>query len=193
MSLLGESADYLLCDTDPESVADLRAWAQQWGRTQCHVEQGDGMVAVDAWLGEGDGPTLVHVDPFDPFASAEGGRSAIDLAGHAADSGAALVYWYGYDTPQQRGWPLGRLGELTAAALWCGDVLVTAADGATRSDGSLGEATTPGTGFGVVLANVTTDCHVVVERLGRALAQGYQGTVLPSGEPGALDVQVIAG
>ena len=192
MRLLGESVDYLLCDTDPVSAAGLREWAERLDRPGCRVEQRDGMTALEEWLGDDLRPTIVHIDPFDPMARLDGGRSALDVAGLVAEAGAGLVYWYGYDTPAERGWPLGKLGELTSSALWCGDVLVTDGTGATRSDGNLGDATTPGTGFGIVLANVTTDTHVACAGLGEALTTAYDGVTLPSGEAGRLAVEVIA-
>src|SRR5690606_18878284 len=82
------------------------------------------------------------------------GLSALDLAVEAARSRATLVYWYGYDSVQERTWLLHDLvGRDSALALWCGDVMVSA-HVEYMTSGDLGEASTPGTGFGLVCANV---------------------------------------
>lgn len=152
MTILGDASSYLLCDLDPESVTDLRRWSRELGLSSCGVAETDGMAAVAAWLdGEARGPGLVHIDPFDPDDKRPGGYSALELAARVADSGTRLVYWYGYDEPGDQAWALKRLATLTKAPLWCGDVLVT---GASNGPGDLGLATTPGTGFGVILANL---------------------------------------
>lgn len=52
--------------------------------------------------------------------------------------------------------------------------------------GDLGVATTPGTGCGVVLGNVTSQAAAACDRLGLALARAYMGATLPSGQGGAF-------
>ena len=69
-------------------------------------------------------------------------------------------------------------------------MLVTAADGAVRDDGNLGRATTPGTGFGVVLANVSDASLDRCGAVGDAFARAYEGASLPDGSDGALDFRV---
>jgi hypothetical protein len=112
------------------------------------------------------------------------------LTARLIDAGVGVMYWYGFDAPEQRRWALDALGETTGAALWCGDMLVTTADGTVYDGGHLGRATTPGTGFGIVLANVsdasTERCHA----LGEALARAYDGAPLPDGRAGGLDFLV---
>ena len=198
MSVLGDRCSYLLCDLDPQSAAGLRRRAAGLGLHRCEVVEADGMTAVAAWLAagaangaaEGDGlgaagRGVVHVDPFDPYASERGGLSALALAARAADAGAALVYWYGCDEPGESGWAFGELAALTTAGLWCGDLMATDADGGGRA-GDLGRATSPGTGFGMVLANVATGTLAACTELGRALAAAYTGVALPDGTPGSL-------
>jgi hypothetical protein len=53
--------------------------------------------------------------------------------------------------------------------------------------GTLGEASSPGTGFGLVCANVSRATTERCTRLGTTLAAAYQNRRLPSGSVGALD------
>jgi 23S rRNA A2030 N6-methylase RlmJ len=184
MSVLGDRARYLLCDQDAGSVADLRTWARRLDIDRCTAVRADGMEATARWL---DSHTahraVVHVDPFDPYATCERGRSALELAAYVIWSGHVLVYWYGYDEPGGVAWAYDALRRLSGRPLWCGDAMVVDEFG-SGAPGNLGRATTPGTGCGVVLANVadTTACG----RLGRALVDAYDGATLPSGAPGGI-------
>jgi 23S rRNA A2030 N6-methylase RlmJ len=184
MTALGDASSYLLCDLDRESVADLRRWSRELGLHRCEVAEDDGMAAVAARLdGEARGPGLVHIDPFDPDARSPGGYSALELAARVADSGTRLVYWYGYDEAGDQAWAHKKLATLTAAPLWCGDVLVT---GVSDSPGNLGRATTPGTGFGIILANLPAGTASACAALGHGLSDAYADAVLPDGRPGNL-------
>ncbi|HEY3752116.1 MAG TPA: hypothetical protein VGL80_23270 [Pseudonocardiaceae bacterium] len=180
MSVLGDDSSYLLCDIDPVSAAELREHAA--GLSHCEVAEHDGMAATAAWLG---GDTVVHIDPFDPHAHVPGGYSALTLAAHVAEQGQRLVYWYGYDRPDQQAWAYDALAELTKTPLWCGDILVVDADGAGQP-GDLGRATTPGTGSGVVLANVDAATVSACAEFGHALADAYAGATLPAGGTGGI-------
>ena len=184
MTVLGDASSYLLCDLDPGSADDLRRWARELNLRRCEVAETDGMAAVAAWLDREAGQAgLVHIDPFDPDARAPGGYSAVDLAAHVADSGTPLVYWYGYDQPADTAWGWTRLTALTNAPLWCGDLMVT---GTTSGPGDLGRATTAGTGFGVILANLQPGTLSACGRIGSALADAYADAVLPDGNRGSL-------
>ena len=184
MTALGDASSYLLCDLDPESVTDLRRWSRELGLRSCKVAQTDGMAAVAALLdGKAPGPGLVHIDPFDPDARSPGGYSALELAARVADSGTPLVYWYGYDEPGDQAWAYQKLATLTRTPLWCGDVLVT---GASNAPGDLGRATTPGTGFGVILANLQAGTAGGCAALGDALSDAYADAIFPDGSPGNL-------
>lgn len=191
MTLLGDQCAYLLCDMDPVSVDDLRAWSHRLNLSHCEVAQRDGMAAVREWLGD-PSATVVHIDPFEPFTREEGGPSAIELAAEVADAGHTLVYWYGFDNPKQRSWAMDEIRTSTSASLWCGDFMVTSSTHKPATDGDLGEATTPGTGCGVVLANVASPLIDRCRDLAHALVEAYDGRTLPNGEPGHLDFAITA-
>lgn len=188
MTLLGDACEYLLCDLDPVSASDLRSWAAQLKLSRCEVAQRNGNAAVRQWLNRPE-RTVVHIDPFDPFRREDGGPSAIEMAAQVAEAGHTLVYWYGFDHPGERAWPVKELRSRTRAPLWCGDFMITTREGAAEN-GDLGAATSPGTGNGIVLANVPVDLLQRCEELAHALAEHYEGRPLPSGEPGRLDLRV---
>jgi hypothetical protein len=184
MTVLGDASSYLLCDLDRGSAADLRRWARELSLRGCEVAEADGMAAVAAWLDrDADEPALVHIDPFDPDARGPGGYSALELAARVASSGTSLVYWYGYDEPGEQAWAYPRLTAQTGAPLWCGDVMVSGTGGAA---GDLERATTPGTGFGVILANLQAGTVGACTAVGNALADAYAGALLPDGSRGNL-------
>jgi 23S rRNA (adenine2030-N6)-methyltransferase len=190
MTLLGDDCSYLLCDSDPVSAVDLRSNADRLALTSCDIVERDGMTAVREWLGHAGPPAVVHIDPFHPHARATGGPSAIEFAAEVAEAGHALVYWYGVDNCAERAWASTDIGSGTSAPLWWGDLMVRAmiGSGPLPEDGDLGVATTPGTGCGVVLANVSASLMARCEALGQALAAHYDGRQLPDGEPGRLDL-----
>ena len=193
MSELGAKADYVLCETDPASAADLSAWVTRLrlgGRVT--IVERDGPIALhDALEGNDPAPVLTHIDPFDPWSRGKGGLSALDVTGELAEAGVRTVYWYGYDQPELRTWALEEIGRLTGAPLWCGDLLVTSSEPrAEIPAGDLGVATTAGTGFGIVCAHLAARTLESCEALGRALAAMWRGVPLPGGETGGLDFAV---
>lgn len=187
MTLLGDNCEYLFCDVDPLSADDLRLWGRDLELSRCRVVERDGMTAVAEWLDTCAGSRcVVHIDPFDPFAARPGGLSAVQLAGQVSESGSALVYWYGFDSPGEQAWALAEIAQRTSKPLICLDVLVT---DETDQDvnGDLGVGTTPGTGFGVVLANIGEQVIAKCELLGRDLIRTYDGKRLPDRQqPGRL-------
>lgn len=195
MAELGDGATYLLCDTDPVSAGSLRAAAAETGLDgRIDVVEGDGRnVLAAALAGAADpGSVLAFVDPFDPWAVGPGGRSALGLGRCLLAAGAALVYWYGYDRPERRCWALDELAEGGhGAALWCGDIRVTAwGEPAVRDDGDLGTATTPGTGCGIVCGHVSAPALRRAAAVGEALVATYAGARLPGGGPGRLELTI---
>jgi hypothetical protein len=190
MRELGAGCSYLFCDVAGESVADLEAAAARLQvESRVRVVGSDGMTALHQALDSttADGTILAHIDPYDPRAIGPCGLSAFDLACELVEREVGLVYWYGYDRPDQRAWAFDELcrrsGTRTA---WCGDVMV-ASDRVDQTDGDLGAATTSGTGFGVVCDNVSADAISACRQLGEELARAYDGVPLPDGSPGHLD------
>ncbi len=61
------------------------------------------------------------------------------------------------------------------------------APGEASIGGDLGVATTPGTGFGIVCANMSARALDACRELGESLACAYEGTALPCGLLGQLD------
>jgi hypothetical protein len=189
MSELGSVCSYLLCDLDGESAADLQAAAFRLGLASgVRVVTSDGMTALHEAL---DSPTLAgtivaHIDPYDPWAVGPCGLSSVDLACELIERKIGLVYWYGYDRPEQRAWAFDELCQRSETrTAWCGDVMVRS-DVVDESDGDLGDATTPGTGFGVVLDNVSPHAISACQTLGEEFARAYNGVPLPGGSPGYL-------
>lgn len=185
----GDACSYLFCGLDPDSTANVRREAGELGLAgRVRVVDGDGATAVHESLGDQHAtqPSLVYTDPFDHRAVGPAGLSPLDLAAEAGRGGAGVVYWYGYDRADQRGWIFDVLrAEAPTVRWWCGDVLVTS-PGAGLSDGDLGAATSPGTGFGLVCANASPTALTRCAELGAGLAAAYEGRRLPDGRAGGL-------
>jgi hypothetical protein len=190
---LGTPCFYLLCDLDPDSAADLRTASTRLGLDeQVDVRDQDGMEGLQQALSSirPDDAVVVHVDPYDPWDVGPSGWSALDLAAAVITAGIGLVYWYGYDRPADRGWALTCLSaRAPSASLWSADMLVTT-DTSNLDGGHFGTATTPGTGCGVVCANISQQAIQAVQRLGDELAIAYADTPLPDGNRGRLDFVV---
>lgn len=186
---LGSACSYVFCDVDPVSVANLRAAALRLDlASRVEALESDGMTALHQALrasGTG-GSILAHIDPYDHRAVGPGGQSALDLARELIDEQVGVVYWYGYDRPERRAWGFDELSPAVHPTVWCGDMMVTA-PGTDPAGGDLGVATTPGTGFGVVCANLSPAALNACQQLGEELATAYDRVPLPDGRPGQLD------
>jgi hypothetical protein len=185
---LGASCAYLFSDKDPASVGDLKAASTRLGHeAQVYVRDRDGMTEdrhalVSVRPGEA---VIAHLDPYDPWAAEPGGLSALDLAAELIHRRIGLVYWYGYDRPGQRAWAFDTLSA-RGGNIWCGDVMITS-DSGVYDDGDFGAGSTPGTGCGVVCANLSPDAIGASQRLGEELAAAYDGAPLPNSMRGRLD------
>lgn len=186
---LGDSARYVLCDTDPDCVDDLGRFAARAGLdTRVEVVPTDGMSAVaERVSGRDYGRWFVFIDPFDHHARIAGGPSSVELAVHLLRVGVPIACWYGYDEPHHRFWLPDLIGRDAPGQLWAGDILTVNHDGSTQPDGFLGDATTPGTGSGMAVGNISNELADRLEGLGIRLQDAYTQSVLPSGRPGGLD------
>jgi len=199
MRLLGPAAEYLLCDLDPASVGSLRAAAAELGLSEEVVREADGMTTVveEARRQKGEARDVVAtIDPFQPFEIA-GGISALELAAGLIEDDFRVIYWYGYDTPEQRSYPMGVLREYAREAgtsVWCGDLMLVATAG--QSDQAveqlLAGAEGPGAGCGVVLGNFSQASLERCARLGEAVAKAWEDARLPNGSPGALEFSAVS-
>jgi Ribosomal RNA large subunit methyltransferase D, RlmJ len=177
---LGRSASYIFCDVDPGSVASLR---DAGAGLDVRVVETDGVSAIEREVqhcGVEARNVLVHIDPFEPFERiTPDSRTPVELAGWLANAGYRLVYWYGYDSVERRGWARDVIAGLAPhAQAWCGDVLMPA---------SLVYPDRPGAwGCGVVLANGTEAERRVCECLGRGLERLSEGDVVEGNDPSRL-------
>jgi 23S rRNA A2030 N6-methylase RlmJ len=189
MRILGSDAAYLFCDLDPESIATLDEAAEALGlsgRVRC--ARADGLKTVReasrAYAGD-PGEVVVHVDPFDPFDETEPGLSAVSLASELAVRGFRVIYWYGYDSPEQRAWPWKEIQQ-PRSSRWCGDLIVRS----NLDGGSLAPMSeiAPLIGAGLVCANLDPATCVALQRLGEAFASLYETAhLLEPGASGALE------
>jgi hypothetical protein len=94
---LGSDARYVLCDLDDQSASSLTDVAEELHLSRrVEVVAEDGPSAVWHRLERWEDPAAwaIHVDPFEPHASATPeSPSAVDLARLCADRGATVVYW----------------------------------------------------------------------------------------------------
>ena len=184
MQLLGKAANYLFCDTDPESAATLRSAAAD---VDARIEERDGMPAVEeAARAAGACPadTLVHIDPFDPHERLTAdSRTPVELAGVLAKAGFRVLYWYGYDSERDRGWALSEIAALAPNVdLWCGDALMPAPSVYPDQEGAWG--------CGIVLANATTGEIESCGRLGHALARICESDIQEGNCPDRLSFEI---
>lgn len=200
MRMLGDGAEYLLCDLDPESVASLREAAAELGLSEHEaVREADGMTTVveeARRLKDESEDVIVTIDPFQPFEIA-GGISALELAAGLIEDDFRVIYWYGYDTPEQRTYPMGVLREYAREAgtsVWCGDLMLVATAGHSEQEVEqlLAGAEGPGAGCGVVCGNFSQASLERCAHLGEAVAKAWEDAQLPNGSPGALEFLAVS-
>ena len=177
---LGDRAEYLFCDTDPESTLTLR---KAGGHLAKRVADEEGVAAIrreaaSASLNPAD--VLVHIDPFDPHERlTPDALTPVALAADLASRGFRVFYWYGYESIGARGWAHDEIARLSSdTALWCGDVLIPSPFVYPERRGAWG--------CGVVLANMTDTETDVCARLGRALERMCADDVAPGNIPERL-------
>jgi hypothetical protein len=121
----------------------------------------------------------VHIDPFDPFEETEPGLSAVGLASELAGLGFKVVYWYGYDEMNDRGWPSNALNTGVGRS-WCGDITLRS-NLENREAQSLSDITSI-VGAGVFCLNMGRSTISALQSLGAAVASLYATTGNPGDE-----------
>jgi 23S rRNA A2030 N6-methylase RlmJ len=128
MMLLGRACRYVFCDTDPASVADLRAARERLGlRDKVRVIHGDGLAEVAALLRAHaiGAASLVHLDPFDFGAAGPGVVSALELVTGLAAASIPTFAWYGLTTPSGAHELFDQVAiAAPAARAWCAELRV---------------------------------------------------------------------
>jgi 23S rRNA A2030 N6-methylase RlmJ len=187
MLLLERTADYVLCDIDPESVSSLRDAAARTGLVdQTRIVEGDGREALwsEASATADVQRWAVHIDPFDAFgAGPSGAPSAVALARRLAEKGAMISYWYGYDDGNREMWAWEEIGvraQSKARSLWCGDVRLAEPE----TDSGI-------VGCGVLIANATEESMRRCGQLGQELERIYRNALLPSGRNGSIRFRFV--
>jgi hypothetical protein len=147
MMLLGHGCRYVFCDTDPASIADLRAARERLGLPdKVRLICGDGLAETAALLqGNGIGAaSLIHVDPFDFGAAGAGAPSALELVACLAAAGIPTFAWYGLAAASAANELLHEVTGAAPAALACCAEL--------RVSGRRANAAGIGSGCGVLFA-----------------------------------------
>jgi 23S rRNA (adenine2030-N6)-methyltransferase len=194
MTLLGQSAEYLFCDTDARSIDSIRLVAQTRGlpgaKVKCVV--GDGATSIQKALSDlpeqSLGNLFVLIDPYDPFDRGDGRLHAADLFFQIASEGVKTMLWYGWDTPEMHKRIWTQIGESFRSqtpegsrSYWCGEIALT--DTQNR-DASLN----PGVGGCSILCGNLRDTSVrACTRAGDGLAAIYRDAHLPGNRSGAID------
>lgn len=146
MMLLGRACRYVFSDTDPASVADLRAAGERLGlRDNVRVIHGDGLAETTTMLQARaiGAASLVHVDPFDFGAAGPGMVSALELVTRLAAARIPTFAWYGLTAPSAGHDLFHEVTTAAPAALaWCAEL---------RVGGRRAKAAGIGSGCGVLL------------------------------------------
>jgi 23S rRNA A2030 N6-methylase RlmJ len=177
MKILGDRAEHLYFDIDPESVQTITDAAAELNLgPYVRAEVRDGCTGVlDAHFDQQDG--CVHIDPFDPLdPGILDGPSPVEVARTLAEQGTQVLYWYGYEEVGDRAWAWDEIAAaVPSAGWWNGDL--TYAEPETDS-GIVGS--------GMLVANASGAAIERCEAFGRALELAYHGAMLPSGNSGSI-------
>jgi hypothetical protein len=185
MGALGGSANYLFCDTDPESTRSLRTVSQS---LSARIVEDDGVSMVareEAARQVSPANVLVVIDPYNAHERlSEDSLTPIELAASLAIRGYRVFYWYRYQVLTRRWWALEEISELAPGVdLWCGGIVLPAPFILPAQSGLWG--------CGVVLANGSEEERQVCARLGRALQRLYADDILPGNDPDRLTFDVM--
>jgi 23S rRNA A2030 N6-methylase RlmJ len=175
-------ADFVFCDTDAESLADIERAASGLSIDTARLQliHGDGVSRLSqmgAVLPTADAAsTLVHIDPYDPRPASSAGQNAFDLLVQLGNRGIRCVLWAGYTTVAVHDELLQALHHAVTKAgtsaerlgLWCGDLRLGAALGA-------GPSANPDVFSSLVISShVSAQTRAACDALGHELACIYE-------------------
>jgi hypothetical protein len=178
LSLLGDRARYVLCDSDSGSTETLNRMTRSSGLQERAVcIDGDGVGSLAALAAgcpsEQAEWTVALIDPFEPFEPTASRRDPLDLFLLLASRGVRSLLWHPDELPKYEGIAtanvraalLAKGFEPDGPAVWWGVVRV---DRTGRRDDEL-------TASGLVAANFPAESTAAVSRLGEELAALYPG------------------
>ncbi len=195
LSLLGGSdTDFLFCDTDADSIMNIRMMAPKLGvpPERLRLVHGDGAEALasmaQAARAEDVAESLAFLDPQDALAHGDSQPSALQLFGTLSGMGVQTVLWYGYGAEaDQRAFHTSLAAQLKAERLdpvthnlWIGEIRLRHVQ-AFRDDFHAGVL-----GCGLLCANLSRSSVGLCTQLGQALEGLYAGVMLPDGQRGDL-------
>jgi 23S rRNA (adenine2030-N6)-methyltransferase len=175
---LAPAARFHFCDTEPASLAGIRAEAARLGLDPARVmtHAGDGISTLAAELrvasDERAHGVLAHLDPYRPLQPGVDGTNTVELFWRLAARGARAVLWYGFDTMTGRDELLAAIAgsDVTSrdTPLWCGEMFPTFLLHAGRAPSS----SFPG--CGILCANLGPATVLACREAGEALASLYR-------------------
>ncbi len=193
MWLLRDRAErFFFCDVDAAAIASIRDRSRELEIADDRVEtvQGDGVPAVAeaavALPAAAASEAAALIDPFRPYVRSRNGLNPIELFAELATRGVCSIFWYAYDSQEERGLLHDHVRRASASTgyptgeVWYGEIHLVGMENPLFD-------VDPGVlGCGIACANLSDASIPVVDRLGRALAEIYEGAVLPGGHSGAI-------
>jgi 23S rRNA (adenine2030-N6)-methyltransferase len=188
------SADFVFCDTDASSLADIKDAASRLSidNARLRLIHGDGLSTVSQLGAElptaEAASTVVHIDPYQPW-RASSGLNSFDLLCQLADRGIMGMLWTGYHTRSQRDKLFQALQRATAKAgtsaerlaLWCGDARLAGKTGG-RLSADAGVISSL-----IIGSHLSARTRDACDELGHELARIYGSARLPDGHDAAME------
>jgi 23S rRNA A2030 N6-methylase RlmJ len=193
--LMRGPADFVFCDTDEESLADIQDAASRLSidAARLRLIHGDGVSTV-AHLGAAlpaaeTASTLVHIDPYYPLQESSPGLNAIDLLCQLSARGIRYLLWFGYRNLSMREGLFQALHHSSTQAgssaerlaLWCGDIRLAGTMSAGR------EIHTGPISCLVLGSHLGEHSRTASDELGYELARIYAAARLADGSDPAME------
>jgi 23S rRNA A2030 N6-methylase RlmJ len=183
------SADFVVCDTDAESLADIKRAALRLSIDDARLQRidGDGLSTLSqlgAELPPAEAESIfVHIDPYQSLQESLPGLNAFDLLCQLADRGIKCMLWSGYYAPTERDRLFQALQRAMTStgtsaeslALWCGDVCIVGKTGGHLS------ANTGVISSLIIGSHLSARTRAACDELGHELARIYDSAQLADG------------